>query len=218
MPRALFEKTGNAIYISHLDLMRLFWRAFQRAQLPLTHSQGFNPRPSVSIALPLSLGVQSCCELLDFELEGQSVPCGEIADRLNAALINGVRVLRVYEDGRKLKELALLDCMVCMEYDRPLPPDAVERVTELFGRERLPVEKKSKNGIVEQDIRPMIKAIHVTAEAGELTLRARICCQDPTLNPALLAAAVERYVPDLRPDFFRCARLELYDRAETVFR
>lgn len=218
MPRALFEKTGNAIYISHLDLMRLFQRAFQRAQLPLTHSQGFNPRPSVSIALPLSLGVHSRCELLDFDLEGESVPCDEIADRLNAALIDGVRVLRVYEDGRKLKELAMLDCVVCMEYDRPLPPDAVERVTELFSRDRLVVEKKGKNGIVEQDILPMIRSILASAEAGELTLRARICCQNPTLNPALLAAAVERYLPDLRPDFFRCARLELYDRAENVFR
>ena len=27
MPRALFEKTGNAVWISHLDLMRLFQRA-----------------------------------------------------------------------------------------------------------------------------------------------------------------------------------------------
>ena len=65
MPRALFEKTGNAIFISHLDLMRLFQRAFQRSGLPLTHTQGFNPRPSVSIALPLSLGVESGCELMN---------------------------------------------------------------------------------------------------------------------------------------------------------
>ena len=56
MPRALFEKSGNAIFISHLDLMRLFQRAFKRAGLPLTHTQGYSPRPSVSIALPLSVG------------------------------------------------------------------------------------------------------------------------------------------------------------------
>lgn len=52
MPRLLFEKKGNAIWISHLDLMRVFQRSFKRAGLPLTHTQGFNPRPSVSIALP----------------------------------------------------------------------------------------------------------------------------------------------------------------------
>ena len=71
MPRALFEKTGMAAYISHLDLMRLFQRSFKRAGFSLTHTKGFNPRPSVSIALPMSLGVESCCELLDFDLEGE---------------------------------------------------------------------------------------------------------------------------------------------------
>ena len=69
MPRALFEKTGNAVWMSHLDLMRLLQRAFKRADLHLKHTQGFNPRPSVSIALPLSVGVESVCELLDFDLD-----------------------------------------------------------------------------------------------------------------------------------------------------
>ena len=77
MPRVLFEKTGNAVWISHLDLMRLFQRAFKRAGLPLTHTKGFNPRPSVSIALPLSVGVESACELLDFELDGEQFSCEE---------------------------------------------------------------------------------------------------------------------------------------------
>ena len=43
MRRILFEKTGNAIYISHLDLMRLFQRAFKRGGLNLKHTQGFSP-------------------------------------------------------------------------------------------------------------------------------------------------------------------------------
>ena len=73
MPRLLFEKTGTAIWMSHLDLMRVFQRAFKRAGLPLTHTKGFNPRPSVSIALPLSVGVESVCELLDFDLEGEPI-------------------------------------------------------------------------------------------------------------------------------------------------
>ena len=82
MLRVLFEKTGNGIWMSHLDLMRVFQRAFKRAGLPLTHTQGFNPRPSVSIALPLSVGVESVCELLDFELDGDPVPCEEICSEL----------------------------------------------------------------------------------------------------------------------------------------
>ena len=117
MPRLLFEKTGNAIWSSHLDLMRIFQRAFKRAGLPLTHTQGFNPRPSVSIAMPLSVGVESVCELLDFDLDGDVVPCDEITERLNKALVSGVRVLETYNTGRKLRDLAFLHAFVTLEYD-----------------------------------------------------------------------------------------------------
>ena len=131
MPRLLFEKKGNAVWISHLDLMRLFQRAFKRAGLHLTHTQGFNPRPSVSIALPLSVGVESVCELLDFTLDGASVPCEEICERLNAAVVPGVRVREAYDTGKKLKELAFLDCAVTFEYDNGIPADIHEKLQKL---------------------------------------------------------------------------------------
>lgn len=218
MLRLLFEKTGNAVYISHLDLMRLFQRAFKRAGLLLTHTHGFNPRPSVSIALPLSVGVESRCELLDFELDGQVIACEEILSRLNAALIDGVRVLQVYEQGRKIKELAFLDCAVTLEYDRAPRSDAAEKIAALFREPTLLVEKKGKNGITEQDIIPMIRSISVTGEGRCIELRARICCQNPSLNPMSLAAAVQRYLPEYKADFVRCERLEIYDTEEKVFR
>ena len=129
MPRLLFEKKGNAVWISHLDLMRLFQRAFKRAGLPLKHSQGYSPRPYVSVILPLSVGVESVCELLDFDLEGESVSNDQITERLNYALTEGVRVLDVYEEGAKIKQLALLDCAVTLEYDRGVPEGAVEAIT-----------------------------------------------------------------------------------------
>ena len=51
MPRLLFTKVGESVWMSHLDLMRLMQRAFKRAGFALKHTQGYNPRPSVSIAL-----------------------------------------------------------------------------------------------------------------------------------------------------------------------
>ena len=219
MPRALFEKLDNAIYISHLDLMRLFQRAFKRAGLPLTHTQGFNPRPSVSIALPLSLGVESVCELLDFDLEGEKIPCDEICLRLNQALPAGVRVLRVYEDGAKLKHLALLDCRLTLEYDGGVPADAKEQIEALFRQPEVIVEKKGKNGVTSQDILPMIKRLSLEAAGSrELTIHALVCCQNPTLNPMQLSAAISKYLPSLSPDFVRCRRVEIYDTNEKIFR
>ena len=219
MPRLLFEKCGSAVWMSHLDLMRLFQRAFKRAGLQLTHTQGFNPRPSVSIALPLSVGVESSCELLDFDLDGQDISCTDMKNRLNETLVAGVRVLDVYDGGSKIKNLALLDCSVTLEYDRGIPENAAAAVAELFAREHLTVEKKSKNGVTEQDLIPMIRHIAVVQSDGHtLRIDARICCQNPTLNPVQLIAAVERYLPELQPDHGICRRNEIYDSEENIFR
>lgn len=219
MPRALFEKTGNAAYISHLDLMRLFQRAFKRADLPLTHTKGYNPRPSVSIALPLSLGAESVCELLDFDLEGERIPSDEILNRLNPMLTEGVRVREIYDSGAKLKNLSFLTCEVTLEYDAGIPEGSEEAIRELFRREEILLEKKSKNGPTVQNIIPMIRSLELHRKTEqELVLDAVICCQNPSLNPAQLAAAIETNLPQWKPDFVRICRRELYDHNMEIFR
>ncbi len=219
MLRALFEKKGNAIWMSHLDLMRLFQRAFKRAGLRLKHTQGFNPRPSVSIALPLSVGVESCCELLDFEVEDPGITPEEICTRLNQALVAGVRVLQVYEGGAKLKELSLLRCTVDLEYKKKVPVKAMEAISALFGQDSLVVQKHGKNGPVDQDIIPMIKKLElIQVEADILRMDATICCQNPSLNPAQLVAAIATHRPQYAPEFAKCCRVEVLTASETVFR
>ena len=218
MPRALFEKTGNARYISHLDLMRVFQRAFKRAGLPLTHTQGFNPRPSVSIALPLSLGVESQCELLDFELE-RPYACAEIREKLNAALIDGVYIREVYEQGQKIKNLALLQSRLVLEYDGQISDAAEDVIQSLFSRPELIVEKKGKNGTTQQDIIPMLRRLAVKKLSDrEVEITALHSCQNPSLNPMQLSAAITKYLPGLSPDYVRCFREEIFDTNETIFR
>ena len=218
MPRALFEKVGSARFISHLDLMRLFQRAFKRAGLPLTHTQGFNPRPSVSIALPLSLGAESHCELLDFDLESPVPPEG-IRNRLNAALIDGIRVREVYDNGAKIKYLALLQSRLTLEYDGGIPAGAEAAIGQLFARETLVLEKKNRNGVTQQDIIPMIRNLEISRiSEGELRLDVLHCCQNPSLNPMQLGAAIEKYLPELTPDYIRVCREEIYTEDKTVFR
>ena len=219
MLRALFEKTGKAVYISHLDLMRLFQRAFKRAGLPLTHTQGFSPRPSVSIALPLSVGVESHCELLDFTLDGVDLAPSDIAERLNSTLTEGIRVLDVYESGDKVKNIAYLDCLITCKYDSGIPENAPERINDLLSLNTLIVDRRSKNGITQQDIIPMLRRFRVHRVNEEtLCLEARICCQNPSLNPTQITAAIERYLPELKPDFARHCRIEIYKPDETIFR
>ena len=218
MPRILFEKKGNAVWISHLDLMRLFQRAFKRAGLPLKHTQGFNPRPSVSIALPLSVGVQSHCELLDFDLDTtEIITCQQIVFRLNQALVEGVKVLDCYENGGKLRDLAYLRCKLTLEYDNGCG-DAGQVIKEMLTGESLIVPKKTKNGIQDQDIIPMIRFCEIYSDENTVVLDAVVCCQNPTLNPMQIAEAIRIHRPEYAPDFVKCSRISLYDRQEAKFK
>ena len=121
MHRIRFEKTGRAVWMSHLDLMRLMQRAFRRAGVVLHHSQGFTPHAYVSMLLPLSVGMESVCELMEYELDGELAVTPEA---LNAVLPEGVRVLEVYESTRKARELRRLRALLtvpCRSLPRSQP-------------------------------------------------------------------------------------------------
>jgi len=216
MPRLLFEKTGDSIWISHLDLMRVFQRAFRRAGLALKHSQGFTPRAIVSIALPLSVGVQSECELLDYELtDGATVT----PEELNAKLPDGIRVLSVIENGRKIKELTHLRAVLKLTYDAGVPSHAAEDLQKLYEREHLMIEKHSRKGKTETDILPMLSDKTITQiDQNHIQMEVLVCAQNPALNPQLLITAIELYAPELLPDHTEIRRVEVYDSEGNVFR
>lgn len=217
MLRLLFEKTGDSVWISHLDLMRVFQRTFRRAGLLLKHSQGFTPRAIVSIALPLSVGVESRCELLDFELEDGSCPT---AEQLNDKLPAGIRVLSVYSAERKIKELTYLRARMLLTYDQGVPNNAAEGIRNLFGQESLLLEKRSKKGGTSQtDILPMLKEFCMTQPDGQtLEWDVLACAQNPSLNPQMLITALETYTPQWVPDGVMICRTEVYDADKNVFR
>lgn len=219
MRRIMFEKTGNAVWISHLDLMRLFQRAFKRAGLPLKHTRGFNPRPSVSIALPLSVGIESKCELLDFELDtAEIISNQQIVSRLNKALVDGIKVVDCYEDGGKIRDLAFLRCFITMEYDNGYK-DAALYLEKMLAGESLIIPKKTKNGIQDQDIIPMIKDHSIKAlNDNMLELDTIICCQNPTLNPMQIVEAIRIHMPGAAPDFAKVCRISLYDKQQAKFK
>ena len=97
--RIKFTKTGNMIYIGHLDLLKFFQRTIKRAGLPIAYSLGFNPHQLMIFAIPLSLGVSSVGEYLDIQLK-QDMSCEEIENRLNSTMPLGIKILSV----RKLVE------------------------------------------------------------------------------------------------------------------
>ena len=154
--RLLFSKTGRAKYISHLDLMRTFQRAFARAKIAIKHTEGFHPHPFVSIALPLSVGYSSQCEILEFGLL-EGTPYEAVPARLTAAMPEGIVIHQCYPAQRKLKELTYLNYIMNFEYSEGRPQESEPAMQELLRRDSLVIQKKSnksKKGYTEVDLIP----------------------------------------------------------------
>lgn len=205
------------MYISHLDLLRTFQRVFLRQGLVLRHSQGFHPHPIISFALPLSVGQASDCEILDFEVNEDMDGAG-LPEALNAFMPEGIRAVDCYIPVRPVRELAKLRCRVELVYDGGVPEGAAEDIRKLLLGERVVIQKRTKRkAMADIDIRSMLHSLDIRESAGLLTLEAVVSAQNPGMNPALLAAAVEVHRPGLAADFVRVRRLEMLDEEGKIF-
>ena len=139
-------------------------------------------------------------------------------ERLTAVMPEGVRVLEVYEQQRKVAELKWLEIEGVLEYDEKDPAVMVQGLRDFYGQDAIVITKKTKRGMGESDIRPAIDRI--TFEEGEncVKLHAVISAQEPTLNPELLAEALRQLKPELAPDFAKFTRIETFDAHMQVYR
>ncbi len=218
--RLLFAKTGRAVYISHLDLMRTFPRAFLRAGLEVKQTEGFNQHSFVSIALPLSLGYSSRCELLEFELLSQ-VPLEEVPERMNRVLPEGITVLSCYESQVPLRQIGWLVWDCCLTFDAGIPASAAERLLAFFRTDSMVIQKpskKAKRGYTEVDLIPLIHSLAAETTGNALPLRAVLAAQNPGLNPELLISTARAALPEFQPDFVAYQRTEVLDGNFAIFR
>ena len=215
-----FGKNSRLRFISHLDLQRFLHMALNRTGLPIKYSEGFNPHPFVSIALPLSVGYSSQCEILEFGLVGGAT-YEEVPAKLTAAMPEGIIIHSCYPAERKLKELADLNYIMNFEYPGGRPQQAETAMQELLGRESMVVRKKSnksKKGYTEVDLIPLIKSWNLECQSDSMTLDAVLSAQNPGLNPELLRAAFCESYPEFTPDFVTFHRREVLDADGKPFR
>lgn len=215
--RLRFKKTGRAVYISHLDLMDTIQRAFSRAEYGLKYSEGFNPRPQISIALPLSVGTGSVCEVMDFKLRCETA-LDDFPQRLTAAMPEGIEIIEVYEPQRKASEIKWLEVEGVMEYDERDAGEMAAALREFYAAPEIVITKKTKRGLGEMDIKPAIQSIAFTPSDKCVKVDAFISAQEPTLNPELLTDALRQRAPEIAPDFAKYMRIETYDAQMNVFR
>ncbi|MCH5278483.1 MAG: DUF2344 domain-containing protein [Christensenellaceae bacterium] len=159
---ASFYKHDEVRFVSHLDMQRLFQRAFRRANLPLEYSKGFNPHPLLSFATALSVGYTSDGEYFDVQLSEDMMP-DEFASRVNDVLPKGIRIVDAVDAGDFKTSLTPLmrsaAYEVEMNFNRGISLDELNSILATLMSGEINVMKRTKGGIKPVDIRPMLIGI-----------------------------------------------------------
>ncbi len=180
--RVFFSKTGRAKYISALDLTNCFQRAIRRTDIPVWHTQGFNPHTYVNINLPLALGTEGIRESMDLKLTDE-MSYDDVKEKLNKVLPPDIRIIEVTDPVKKHTEIekSVYDIGIKCNF---------EKLEEFLQLQSIEVEKKTKRGMSTVDLKPYIKIENF--EGNKFTLCLPSGCEF-TINPSLLFDAYEKF-------------------------
>lgn len=195
-----FSKQGYICYTSHLDLLRLFKRAFKKAGIKLAYSQGFNPHPKMGFAQPLSLGYSSVCEYLEFET-AEPYDTTILRSLLEDQMPDGIVLHSCEKLENRKKSLAASTCaaeyIIGIPLGFTLEKEANEILDEFLAQEQIMVPKRQKKSKAMKDvnIRDKIRFITGVTEGENLILNA---CLDSgsnsNLSPELLIQALVKFM------------------------
>ena len=180
--RVKFKKIGNLQYISHLDLVRTMNKIIVRAKLPLWYTEGFNPKPKMVFAAPLSTGTESVCEYMDLRLTEKMDT--ELAKKLlNENMTEEMQVLDAYYPTSKLTELKWLSYTMLLTGEN-LTAELAEKCDSALAAEEIKILKKTKSGEAVVDIKPMIKSASAAFDSGKIRISCLLSADSQSfLNP-----------------------------------
>lgn len=200
-----FTKADSVKYVSHLDMVRLFGRAMRRAGLQISFSQGFNPHPIMNFAHPLGVGISSECELIEIGFEGD-IASAEILQKLAPAMPDGFSLKNAKPSEKKSPFSGLKFAGYRIEIEGEIPD-----ISKLMAMPEIVTEKRTKSGVKETDIRPMIVSAElVQADGKTAVIDTVLCCGEPNLKPELFVKVIEETGCG-KVDFYKIHRTALMD-------
>lgn len=189
--RAVFEKCGRAKYISHLDLNRCMLRIFRRSKLPIWYTEGFNPHPYYSFALALSLGFESSCEIIDFNITDDNMTHEEIQNRLNEVMPEGMRIVSISEQVRKITAITKAEYSFSLVSEDST--EIYDAVMELLAEPEILVEKRTKKGVKTIDISGDVEIVSCELTSGSVDMVIRLPAGTQTnYNPMLFIDTLKK--------------------------
>ena len=175
-----------AAYISLLDLQRVMHRALKRSGLPVWYTKGFNPHIYLAFSCPLALGQESLCESCEVKTEVEDPDYIAWADALRPALPEGLRLVRIGPAVMKMGRIESAD------YRLTVPAGAAAALDAYNAAGSVPVEKKTKSGKKQLDLKQYIPSVSYTVKENQASFAIRLPAGDAlNLNPALLVGYLQ---------------------------
>ena len=205
-----FTKADSVKYVSHLDMVRLFGRAMRRAGLQISFSQGFNPHPIMNFAHPLGVGISSECELIEIGFEGD-ITSAEILAKLAPAMPDGFSLKNAKPSEKKSPFSGLKYAGYRIEIEGETPD-----ISKLMAMPEIVTEKRTKSGVKETDIRPMIVSAELVQTDGKTAvIDTVLCCGEPNLKPELFVKVIEETGCG-KVDFYKIHRTALMNTEQNT--
>ncbi|MBO8128597.1 MAG: DUF2344 domain-containing protein [Peptococcaceae bacterium] len=211
--RVAYRQNGAARFVSHLDVMRAFERAMRRAGLKLSYTQGFNPRPKLTFAAPLPVGMVGLREYVDIVLDEAASPF-LVMSRLGRVMPKGLSVLNAREvpdESPNLMAVVHHARYLAKGFTNKKPDLAViqESLQAFLARREIYVERQTSKGVKRKDIRPGIRSINAAAEDRELRIGMELKAgQEGNVRPYEVLTALQHLGP-VQPDRFVIIRTAL---------
>jgi radical SAM-linked protein len=182
-------------FVGHLDLARAFDRAVRRADLPVSYSEGFNPRARISFAAPLPVGVQGEAEWCVIDLE-RPLPPAEVQARLAARMPPGIHLwgVEVRPRGKRspTADVTQAEYQAVLGAGAPAPDELAAAIAAVLAAGTLPVERQTKRSEGVQDIRSGLLALELAQdEPPVIAMRVRIA-EGQTAKPDEVLQALAR--------------------------
>ena len=181
-----FAIEGDLRFVSHHDLMRLFERALARAQLPVKFTEGFNPRPKLSLPLPRSVGIASEAEVLVVGLTEPVEPAA-VQARLAEQMVADLTLAEAWEDQGRAP-LQAEKVTYCVEVPQGRVEEVRETVDRLLDAETWMVERAGPGDRPGKRIDLTAFLIEATVADGRLRWTSRVTPAG-SLRPAELLSA-----------------------------
>ena len=157
--RITFSKSGMLRYTGHLDLHRLWERTCRRANISLKYSQGFHPKPRISLGSALPLGFIGMAELIDIKLDEDRDP-ESVRNKLQNAAPPGLEISSIEIIDPKLPALQtqIESAEYQVEFLDPVDSTKLDkRLTTIDQAESIPRIRKGKS----YDLRPLILSMNL---------------------------------------------------------